>query len=250
MTLDKYLRAEYERLFRTCQIETKRRIFVDTIAMRIEQSRTRYLAAVHDTIIPWWFVGVIHMLESNGSFNKHLHNGDPLDKRTVQVPIGRPIKGEPPFTWEASAYDALHYAELHRVRNWGIAQTLYRLEAYNGWGYRRYGINSPYLWSYTNHYTAGKYVSDGKFSATAISQQAGAAAIIRRLNERGLAITSSAWKPVQFSVAVVSEAFILQTFLNEHTGAALRVDGRAGERTSDAFNAAFGMYLRGDPRSV
>jgi hypothetical protein len=34
----------------------------------------------------------------------------------------------------------------------------------NGFGYRAHGINSPYLWSYSNQYHAGKFVSDGVYS--------------------------------------------------------------------------------------
>jgi len=250
MTLDKYLRAEYERLFRTCQIRPEHQRAVDGIAVRIEKSCDRYMSVAAGTAIPWWMIGAIHMLESNGSFNRHLHNGDPLKARTVRVPAGRPVTGEPPFTWETSARDAVRLAGLHSVQNWDLARALYELESYNGWGYRKYGINSPYLWSYTNHYTAGKYVSDGKFSATAISQQAGAAAIIRRMAERGSMALMVTPPRVAFSREIVHAAYALQTFLNEHMGAALRVDGRPGERTSDAFLAAFGMYLRGDPRSA
>ena len=34
---------------------------------------------------------------------------------------------------------------------------LYRLEAYNGFGYRQYQINFPYLWSFATCYTKGKF---------------------------------------------------------------------------------------------
>ena len=40
---------------------------------------------------------------------------------------------------------------------------------------------SPYLWSFSNHYARGKYVADGHFSATAVSQQCGAALLLKRL---------------------------------------------------------------------
>jgi len=250
MTLDKQLREEYERLFRTCQIRPEHQKAVDADAVRIEKSRDRYMAVGAGTAIPWWIIGAIHMLESNGSFNRHLHNGDPLKARTVRVPAGRPVTGDPPFTWETSAKDAVRFAGLHRVQTWDLARALYQLEDYNGWGYRKYGINSPYLWSCTNHYKSGLYVKDGKFSATAISQQAGAAAIIRRMAERGLNLDAAPQPTVHFSREIVHAAYALQTFLNEHMGATLRVDGRPGERTSDAFKAAFGVYLRGDPRSA
>jgi lysozyme family protein len=62
---------------------------------------------------------------------------------------------------------------------------LYRLEAYNGLGYRSYGVASPYLWSFSNHYDRGKFVSDGKWSSTARSQQCGAAVMLKLLNDAG-----------------------------------------------------------------
>jgi lysozyme family protein len=63
---------------------------------------------------------------------------------------------------------------------------LEQFERSNGLGYRRRGINSPYLWSCTNHYTKGRFVADGKFSPTAVAQYCGAAAMLKRLVERGL----------------------------------------------------------------
>jgi lysozyme family protein len=40
-------------------------------------------------------------------------------------------------------------------------------------------VLTPYLWSFTNHYTKGKFVADGKFDANAVSKQCGAAAILK-----------------------------------------------------------------------
>ena len=42
-------------------------------------------------------------------------------------------------------------------------------------------INSPYVWSFTTLYSRGKYVADGKFSASAVSQQCGAAATMKAM---------------------------------------------------------------------
>jgi peptidoglycan hydrolase-like protein with peptidoglycan-binding domain len=43
-------------------------------------------------------------------------------------------------------------------------------------------VPSPYLWSFSNHYTRGKYVADGRFSPTAVSQQVGAAVLLKQLS--------------------------------------------------------------------
>jgi lysozyme family protein len=44
-----------------------------------------------DLGIPWGFVAVIHNMEASLDFTKHLHNGDPLTSKTVQVPVARPL---------------------------------------------------------------------------------------------------------------------------------------------------------------
>jgi hypothetical protein len=132
-------------------------------------------------------VALIHNLEARGDFTRHLHNGDPLTARTVQVPAGRPRSGSPPFTWEESAVDALEYDGLTRVTDWSIEHLAFLFEGFNGWGYRLYHphVKSPYLWSYSNHYTQGKYVGDGQWSETAVSRQCGAMVLLKRLQDGG-----------------------------------------------------------------
>lgn len=138
--------------------------------------------------IPWFFIACVHYLECSFNFSKHLHNGDPLTGYTVQVPAGRPKVGHPPpFTFEESAVDALKFMKFDKVRQWILPFILRKLEAYNGFGYFKYkNINSPYLWSFSGHYAKGKYVKDGKFDKDAVSQQMGAAVILKRMEERGL----------------------------------------------------------------
>jgi hypothetical protein len=106
----------------------------------------------------------------------------------VRVPKGRPPTGDPPFTWEESATDALKLKRVHINRDWSIEKIAYVLEGYNGWGYRLYHpeVKSPYLWSFSNHYTRGKYVRDGSWSPTAVSKQVGAMVLLNRMVARGL----------------------------------------------------------------
>ncbi|WP_307524210.1 hypothetical protein [Pedobacter sp. W3I1] len=138
--------------------------------------------------IPWYFIACAHYLECSFDFKKHLHNGDPLTGYTVRVPANRPKVGHPPpFTFEESAIDALKLMKFDQINNWNLPTVLRKLEAYNGFGYYKYhSINSPYLWSFSNQYTKGKYVSDGKFDAEAVSKQMGAAVILKRMEERTL----------------------------------------------------------------
>lgn len=46
-------------------------------------------------------------------------------------------------------------------------------------------MRSPYLWSYSNHYSKGKYVRDRVFDPEAVSDQCGAAVLLKALQERG-----------------------------------------------------------------
>ena len=253
------LRAEYTRLFDTCEIRTGKLADVEDLAVKINNNRPRYervAAALGST--PWYFVGAVHCMEASLNFRKHLHNGDPLSARTVQVPAGRPLNGNPPFEWEVSADDALRLKNLHEVTDWSVPALLFRLEGYNGWGYRRFhpDVLTPYLWSFSRHYTMGKYVADGTFDPEAVSKQCGCAVILRRMAEKGMiSLGAPEDKPDDLPLVTYSEteeseeARKLQRALNEMPGIFLLVDGVPGKRTSDAFRRVTGSFLKGDPRA-
>jgi lysozyme family protein len=165
----------------------------DTIIDTIAAHKSAYKSIMEATGVPWQIVGVLHSMECGLRFDQHLHNGDPLNRRTVHAPPGRPVHGSPPFTFVESAIDALQYDHLAGLTEWGLAETLYRMERYNGMGYRKTDIVTPYLWSFSNHYRRGKYVEVKKngeyvpvFDADLVSEQCGAAVLLRRLVDRGL----------------------------------------------------------------
>jgi lysozyme family protein len=137
----------------------------DRAARAILAYKNQYVAVSKETSVPWFVIGMIDMMEAGGGCRRHLHNGDSLLHRTVNVPRGRlPAPAQPPFTWPQSAKDALAIDGLDKVKAWSVELLCYELEKYNGFGYRAHGINSPYLWSYSNEYHAGKFVSDGVYS--------------------------------------------------------------------------------------
>ena len=172
----------YAGQFATCTVKPEHVEEVQREAAAILANRSRYQAvAANFTGIPWWAVGIIHSMECGLNFKEHLHNGDPLSARTVQVPKGRPKDGKPPFTWEESAIDAIEYDNLDKVLDWSLGGALVAFENYNGSGYRRRGVPSPYLWSFTDQYHCGKYTADGHFDPKAISQQCGCAALMKNL---------------------------------------------------------------------
>ncbi len=177
---------EYESLFDTCIALPNKIANVNWYASKLLENIHRYESVGNPLNIPWWFIGAIHGLESGFAFDRHLHNGDPLTARTRRVPAGRPQSGEAPFTWEQSAHDALRYMKLDQWGDWSVAGALYQWEAYNGFGYRKYKINSPYLWSLSNHYEKGRYIRDHVFDTNATSNQCGAATLLRSLVNQGI----------------------------------------------------------------
>ena len=180
------LSDEYGRLYRKLSVRAERSESIDWHLAMIRKSKERYQSVGEQTGVPWYFIAVTHGLEASFNFRAHLHNGDfPLSSRTRQVPAGRPTKWLPPSDWESSAKDALRLLGFTGQKDWSLTRTLYRLEAYNGFGYRGYGVPTPYLWSFSNHYDRGKYVADGKFSFSARSQQCGAAVMLKMLADAG-----------------------------------------------------------------
>ena len=249
--------AEYQRLFDTCVIKLDKLPEIKPIVNKILNGKSRYEALANKVGIPWYFIGITHSLEAGCDFNKHLHNGDPLTTKTIRVPKNRPRKGTPPYTWDFSAEDAL--TDLAGWNNWTVPGILFKLEGYNGYGYHSRGINSPYLWSFSNHYTKGKFIADKVYSSTAVSKQCGAAILLRRLTETQSApveivdritLIQQLGETITFApTRVVEKARELQKILNL-AGAHLLEDGKAGNNTSDAYQRFTGKFLPGDPRRV
>jgi lysozyme family protein len=260
-TLTRSLRTTYQRLFDLARILPQHAKAVELWCDKVLAQKARYEAIGTPLGVPWFFIAAVHMRESNLNFKTHLHNGDPLTARTVRVPAGRPKAGDPPFTFEASAEDALRLKKLHQRKDWSLPALLYTLEAYNGWGYHYRNMPSPYLWSFTEHYKAGKFIKDGVFDPQTIDQQCGAATLLRRLAERQEIVFAdepaldgppqvvhyAASRPTDPDI--LSAAKRLQEWLSSHPGITLKVDGWPGLRTSNAYRAVTGHYLPGDPRA-
>lgn len=175
--------GKYAALFSTMHVSgavySEAKSIVET---KILPHKARYeeVSAKTPNRVPWWWIAIIHHMESGNDFSTHLHNGDPLYARTSHVPSGRPATGEPPFTWEYSAYDALMGNTWVRgQKTWLLENALWLAEEYNGEGYHMHGINSPYVFGKTNQYMAGRYVADHEWDATSVSQQIGFAVLLR-----------------------------------------------------------------------
>lgn len=184
----------YQELWDTMVPDPHHATDIETDAQKIKANQSRYqhvgLLVCLPNPVPWYFIGLIHLMEGELNFHTHLYNGDPLTQRTVHYPQGRPIEGTPPFEWEFSAIDSLKYQGFDKPITWDIPMVLRKLELYNGRGYFHHDIYTPYLWSRTNHYTKGKFTEvlnpqthhyDVHYDQNLVSGQIGAAPILKQL---------------------------------------------------------------------
>ena len=133
--------------------------------------KARYLAVSARTGVPWFVIAVIHQRECTQSWVDSLAQGDAWDRKSTHVPEGRgPFK-----SWEDAAVDALVNCGPYAARNkdWSIGGILTLLEQY-----KSRGLPSPYVWSGTDVYLAGKYVADHVFDPRVIDKQLGCAGLI------------------------------------------------------------------------
>ncbi|MDX2287289.1 MAG: hypothetical protein NW217_00505 [Hyphomicrobiaceae bacterium] len=182
------IKASYRQLFETAKVREANRSSLEWYMSQLinAENQKRWYSVAQAACCPWYFVGIIHAMEASFNFRSHLHNGDSLKARTFQVPAGRPKTWNPPNDWETSAVDALLFDGFVDVSDWSLERTLYRWEAYNGFRSRGNGINTPYLWSFSNHYAKGKFVADNVWDPNAVSKQCGAAVMLRVLLDRQL----------------------------------------------------------------
>ncbi|GLH77480.1 hypothetical protein SSBR45G_23880 [Bradyrhizobium sp. SSBR45G] len=150
-------------------------------ARRLVAAKARYQSIAKRTGVPWAIIAVIHERESSQSWSRSLAQGDPWDRVSIHVPAGRG-----PFdSWEDAAVDALVNCAPYaaRWRDWSIGGALTLLEQYNGLGYARRGVPSPYVWAGTDQYRAGKYVRDGVYDPQAVDRQPGCAGLLKAMME-------------------------------------------------------------------
>jgi lysozyme family protein len=177
--LDKYYKKQmdYIDLYNRIIISPGIAQEVNIIATGIRKE-PRYLKVEEETGVNASLVGAIHQLESDRNFLTHLHNGDSLLRKTRKAPAGRP-PGKPPFTWLNSAIDAVKYDDL--TTSDSKAEQCQSSIVYNGLGYERKGIVSPYGFSGSQFYTRGKYTGDGVFNASTVSKQVGVCVILKEI---------------------------------------------------------------------
>ena len=142
----------YQSLWDHMKIRESKKGYIAVALQRILNYEQMYREAEKLTGVDWRITGILHYMESGCDIRKQILNGEYITRKTKKVP-----KGYGPWdSFSESCVDA--YKRHPFVKGMTIAEILYRMERFNGLGYIKRGINSPYLWSYSNHYTKGKYV--------------------------------------------------------------------------------------------
>ena len=150
------------------------------------QNKHRYEEVSQATNMPAELIAALHWRESSADFNTYLHQGDPLGRPAVNIPNNIPIF----YEWAEAAKHALNMQyhknrqnelEINRDTQNPNALATYA-ETYNGLGYFDRGLPSPYVYSGTDQYLSGKYVSDGHFQAQTIDQQIGVMPLLGALD--------------------------------------------------------------------
>jgi len=164
--------------FKTGPLRLARQVATRLVAPK---AKDVYLKLQELTGVPWFAVAMIHERESGQKWDRSLAQGDPWNKKSTHVPKGRvPFK-----SFVEAGVDALvkcaPYAS--KWKDWSPGGMLTLQEMYNGLGYANKGRPSAYVWSGTNQYVSGKYVSDGVYDPNAVDSQLGCAVMLKAMME-------------------------------------------------------------------
>ncbi|MBR0711034.1 MULTISPECIES: peptidoglycan-binding protein [Bradyrhizobium] len=236
------LRSEYERNWAGLEIRPGRHADATAVARKAINGKATYQQIERLTGVPWYFTALCHYRESNFDFDTYLGNGESLHRTTTLVP-----KGRGPFaTFVDGAVDAFRIENFVGAQDWSIARMLFRLEAFNGFGYHAKGVNSPYLYGGSNLYgppeaRAGKFVRDHVFDPNHLDSQLGTAVILHAMQSLDSSITLDG--SPQFAARIepeddaASTVVLMQQALNRlGANPPLAEDGISGPKTRAAVS--------------
>lgn len=169
----------YGALWDKCIVEPDKVASLKSIAEHIKAAYPRYENAEKVTGVPKSWIGPTEKRESDLNPRCNIAQGDRWDTRSTHVP-----RGMGPFSsWDAAAIAAfkLPAHRLDAVKRWSVERYCYEWEKWNGYGYLRHSVNSPYVYGWTNLQEYGKYVADGVWSASAWDVQPGCVAMLKIL---------------------------------------------------------------------
>jgi len=236
------LKNEYERNWASLEIRPSRLGDANAVARKAINGKATYQQIERLTGVPWYFAALCHYRESNFDFDTYLGNGESLHRMTAIVP-----KGRGPFaTFVDGAVDAFRVENFIGAQDWSIARILFRLEAFNGFGYHAKGCHSPYLYGGSTLYgppeaRAGKFVRDHVFDPNHVDTQLGTAVILHAMMSLDSSISLDG--SPQFAGRaepeddVASTVVLMQQALNRlGANPPLAEDGISGPRTKTAVS--------------
>ncbi|OKO86923.1 peptidoglycan-binding protein [Bradyrhizobium sp. AS23.2] len=236
------LKSEYERNWANLEIRPSRLADANAVARKALNGKATYQQIERLTGVPWHFAALCHYRESNFDFDTYLGNGESLHRVTTIVP-----KGRGPFaTFVDGAVDAFRIENFIGAQDWGIARMLYRLEAFNGFGYHVKGCNSPYLYGGSTLYgppeaRAGKFVRDHVFDPNHVDSQLGTAVILHAMTSLDSSITLDGSPAIASRCEpdddMASSVLLMQRTLNKlGANPPLDEDGISGPKTKAAVS--------------
>jgi lysozyme family protein len=169
------LAAEYAELFAAMRIDPARENELAERAAVVlklaDRHRDEWAEVAAKTGVPrLWGIASFER-ESGSDYSRSPAQGDRWDRVSTHVPEGL----GPYADWGDSCVAAYGVDKLNEVgaSNWIWTRACFEGELYNGFGPRAHGRHTGYLWSWTNIYTAGKYVADGQWDPDVRDQQCG-----------------------------------------------------------------------------
>jgi len=169
----------------------------DDLASFVEtwkENQTKYSTVGLQANVPPMLVAAIHWREASGDFGLYLEQGDKLGTVTYangDSNDGHTIPSGPNtvcFTdwitaavWSLNQETAGHRASGISFTETSVNDMLTFAEYYNGTGYMKKGIPSPYTLAWTTCYEKGKYTDDHGFDPDYVDEQLGVLVMLRAI---------------------------------------------------------------------
>src|SRR5712691_11379094 len=169
------LAPEYEMLLTTMKVDPGREHELVTNATRVlrlaREHATEWTEVENKTGVPRLWGMSSFERESGSDYSRSPAQGDRWSSISTHVPRGL----GPYSSWGDSCVAAYGIDDLDDVgsTNWTWARACYEGELFNGFGPRAHGRRTGYLWSWTNVYAGGKYVSDAVWDPNQHDEQCG-----------------------------------------------------------------------------
>jgi lysozyme family protein len=247
------LKGEYTAQIARAHIRPECEHLLDATGKRLLHDKAVYLRIAEVTGVPAAGLMALAEREMNGNLHCYLGNGQRLTQRTTIVPKNRGPFPDTEDGFVAGALDALHLDGLDQVaktaEGWSLPRFAYESELWNGFGYRKHRIPSPYVFGATTVQKPGKFIRDHAYSSTTMDPQLGTIAIVLKLFELDpslkfadvIARVDDTTPIVTAAHPVIGDSNIewVQTGLNKLriTGTPLAVDGNCGRGTRAAVRA-------------